>query len=65
MGGRRDGMHYRTSKARSGERTSRSAHAARDAAYRAALGLGDDKPLPSELGSTHHQRGEFGPDYLA
>lgn len=65
MGGRREGMHYRSAPVRSGERTSRSAHQARDKAYRAALGLGDSGPLPGELGSIKHQRPEIGTDYLS
>lgn len=65
MGGRRDGMHYRTQGGRSGERTSRNAHAARDAAYRAALGIGDDGPMPKALGNLNHQRPEYSGDYLA
>lgn len=66
MGGSRSGMHYRK---RGGggsmEPTSRTAHRSRDAAYRAALGLGEDKPIPKELGTVSHQRPEFDTGYLA
>lgn len=63
MGGHRSGMHYRA-KNSGGDRTSRSVHSYRDAAYRSALGVEGAGPLPREIGSVQHNRPEERAGYL-
>lgn len=60
----RSASHYR-SKSAGPARSSTSAHSARDAMYRRALGIEDAGPLPREIGSVRHQRGDkAGTTYL-
>ncbi|WP_129286729.1 hypothetical protein [Streptomyces sp. GZWMJZ-114] len=58
MGGHRAGMHYRNGKTKRASTTAAvpNHHAARDAAYRIALGLAEADEIPRTLGLVRHSR---------